>query len=72
MHLDQQAEVRAERFPHPADVANDVVFVLAMDEARHGPGNGSHFSAVKPASLTFSARSRFSSMVSVPEDQPLA
>ena len=29
---------------------------------RHGPGNGSHFSAVKPASFTFSARSRFSSI----------
>ena len=49
-----------------------MLLVLAMDELRHAPGNGSHFSAVKPISFTFNARSMLASIDSDPFDQPLA
>ncbi|HEY1412695.1 MAG TPA: hypothetical protein VGF36_11165 [Rhodopila sp.] len=38
MDFDQQGEVGAEGFAHLADVADDVVFVLAMNEAAPGAG----------------------------------
>ncbi len=38
VHLDQQAELRAQRFAHRADVADHVVLVLAVDEAAPGAG----------------------------------
>src|ERR1700744_5107181 len=39
---------------------------------RHGPGNGSHFSAVNPEAFTASARYTFFSMLSVPLGHPFA